>query len=63
MLYSLAKLNTPELEAIKSLEGKTGKTLLAFKSYDARIAELKPEELAQIRQVEERLGLSLVAVQ
>ncbi len=63
MLYSLAKLGAPELEAIKSLEKKTGKILLAFKPYEVDLATLKPEELKQIEQAEEKLGLSLVAVQ
>jgi hypothetical protein len=62
MLCSLASLDKEKVNAIQSLEKKIGKTLLAFSCREMKIEALKDEEIAQIREAEQRLGLSLVAV-
>ena len=63
MLCSLSTKIKPEtLQAIQSLEQELGKTLLAFSCHDLKPAHLKDEELAKIKEVENKLGLSLVAV-
>jgi len=63
MLCSLSTKIKPEtLHAIQSLEKELGKTLLAFSCHDLKPAELKHEELARIKEMENKLGLSLVAV-
>jgi hypothetical protein len=63
MLCSLDTQMTPEShEKIKALEKDLGKTLLAFKCHDLKPSELSESELQKIKDVETRLGLSLVAV-
>lgn len=62
MLCSLASLDKEKVEAIQSLEKKLGKTVLAFSCKEMKIDTLKDDEIAQIREAEGRLGLSLVAV-
>jgi hypothetical protein len=62
MLCSLASLDKEKINTIQSLEKKIGKTLLAFSCKEMKIDALKDEEIAQIKEAEKRLGLSLVAV-
>lgn len=62
MMCSYATLDGGQLEAIKGLEKKIGKVLLAFSCKDVNADTLTIEELAELRQVEEKLGLALVAV-
>ena len=62
MLCSLARLDKEKVEAIEAIEKKMGKTLLAFSCQDLKVDALKDEELAQIKEAEKKLGLSLVAV-
>jgi len=62
MLCSLASLDTEKVEAIRAIEKKMGKTLLAFSCRDLKVDVLKDDEIAQIKEAESRLGLSLVAV-
>jgi hypothetical protein len=63
MLCSLAsKLGEQELEEIEALERELEKRLLAFSCHAIDPAALSDEELARIRQLEARLGVSLVAV-
>ena len=65
MLCSLAtKIGKEELEGITNLERELGKTILAFKCQsETRPAQLSEEDLERIKQVEEKLGLALVAVE
>lgn len=63
MLCNLADLEEKDLDAIRELEGKVGKPLLAFSCYDVRPAVISDEELAEIEGLEAKLGLSLVAVE
>ena len=62
MLCSLASLDKEKVEAIQAIEKKMGKTLLAFSCRDLKADTLKDDEIAQIKEAESRLGLSLVAV-
>ena len=62
MLCSLASLDKEKVEAIQALEKKMGKTMLAFSCRDLKPDSLKDDEIAQIKEAESRLGLSLVAV-
>jgi len=62
MLCSLASLDKEKVEAIQAIEKKMGKTLLAFSCRDLKVDALKDDEIAQIKEAERKLGLSLVAV-
>lgn len=62
MLCSLASLDRSKIEAVEALEKKIGKTLLAYSCKEFGIASVKDDELKEIRDLEARLGLSLVAV-
>ena len=62
MLSSLSKLTPEQLEEIRSLEQKLGKTLLSFSSYDVVSEDLDAEEIAALQALEDKLGTMLVAV-
>ena len=63
MLCSLAtKINEETIAAISTLEKDLGKTLLAFQCHDLKPSELSDAELQRIKEVETKLGISLVAV-
>jgi hypothetical protein len=63
MLCSLStKLGASELDRISDLEQRIGHTLLAFSCYQSEPADLTPEQLAKIKDLESGLGISLVAV-
>ncbi len=62
MLCTLAHLEKEKLVDIQSLEKNIGKTLIAFSCKDLDVAPLKEEELQQIKKVEQKLNISLVAV-
>ncbi len=63
MLCSLAtKVNEDMIAAISTLEKDLGKTLLAFQCHDLKPSELSDAELQRIKEVETKLGISLVAV-
>jgi hypothetical protein len=63
MFCTVAHLEKDRLGDIQALEKKLGKTLIAFScKSNVEIAKLKDDELVQIRQVEQKLHLSLLAV-
>jgi hypothetical protein len=62
MLCSFAQLDSEKLEAVQSLEKKLGKTVIAFECRDIGITPLKDDEITQLRDLEKKLGLALVAV-
>ncbi len=62
MLCSIASLDKEKLAAVKALEGRLGKTLIAFSCTDLNATALTDSELAQIREAEKKLDLALVAV-
>jgi hypothetical protein len=64
MLCSLATKLTPEdLQAINALEKELAVPLLAFACHDLKPAAVNSEQLGKIQALENRLGISLVAVQ
>lgn len=64
MLCSLTtKLGDKELDEITQLEQELGHPLLAFSCYSAEPARLDDEKLAKVKELESRLGISLVAVE
>lgn len=62
MLCSLSNLKEQDIAEVKQLESDLGITLLAFSCHDAEAAALDTETLTKIQSVENKLGLSLVAV-
>jgi hypothetical protein len=63
MLCSLAtKVNDATIATINDLEKDLGKTLLAFQCHNLKPADLSDAELQRIKEVETKLGVSLVAV-
>ena len=62
MMCSLAILDDAKLTKVKELEGKLGKTLLAFTYGDVNADTVDEGVLTQIKNAETDLGLSLVAV-
>ena len=62
MLCSLSTLGVPQLDAIHQLEKELGRPVLAFSCHAIEPAELSEAQLAKIQELEDRLGLSLVAV-
>ena len=62
MLWSYSKIDEAKVKAIEELENKMCITLLAFSRMDIKNVEITPENLEMIREAEEKLGLSLVAV-
>lgn len=64
MLCSLStKLGEGELQAITDLEREIGHTLLAFSCHSLDPAKLQQEQLNRLQEVEQKLGVSLVAVE
>ena len=62
MLYSIAPLESKELEAIQDLERRLGKRVLALKQLEIDFDDLTDEDLAEIQQLEVQLGLAIIAV-
>ncbi len=62
MLCTLATIDNEKIAAIRSLEKKLGKTIIAFSCRDLSSSPLKDDEIAQIQETEKKLGLALVAV-
>ncbi|AHD02011.1 hypothetical protein [Leisingera methylohalidivorans] len=62
MLYPLATLEAEKLRAIKSLERDIGSPVVALAGVNADSAALPDEQLKKLQQLEEELGVLLVAV-
>lgn len=62
MICSLSNLKENDLTEISALEKDLGKVLLAFSCRDLKIAELKEAELNRIKTLEDKMGISLVAL-
>lgn len=62
MLSSLSRLTDEQIAEIRALEQRLGKTLLSFSSYNVETADLSPEELSLLKNLEAKLGTMLVAV-
>lgn len=62
MLCNVTRLDDAKVQQIKAVEQKVGKTLLAYSCYNVSPADLSKDELAQISEAEQNLGVVLVAV-
>lgn len=62
MICSLSKLSETDLKEIHHLEIEIKTPLLAFSCFDLAPAILTDEALARVERLEEKLGVSLVAV-
>ena len=62
MLYSLLKLPADKLAKIQAIEAEIDQPLLAFSEVQASPAQLDRKTLAKIRELEEDLGIVLLAV-
>jgi hypothetical protein len=63
MLCSVAtKLDEESLARIKALEKDTGLTLVAFACHPLEPATATPEQVGAIKELEEELGMALIAV-
>ena len=62
MLCSLSQLDISRLDEVKAAEKKTGKMLLAYSCYETGPEELSAGELTELRELEKKLGVLLVAV-
>ncbi|MBM4289107.1 MAG: hypothetical protein FJ135_13380 [Deltaproteobacteria bacterium] len=63
MLCSLStRLSSEDLQAITALEKELSTPILAFSCHDLKPADVNAEQLAKIQALENRLGMSLVAV-
>ncbi len=62
MVYGFAKLDSSQLAAIQKLEQELGKRVLALQEYGLPIAEVTPEELQKVTELETELGLTLLVV-
>lgn len=62
MICSYAALDTGKLDEIQALEKKLGKVLIAFSCRDVNADTLSEAEMAQLKEVEEKMGVALLAV-
>lgn len=64
MMCSLAtNVGGGRLEEIQALEKQLGTTLLAYGCHELQPAKPSDEQLAEIKKLEEKLGVVLVAVE
>lgn len=62
MLYPLATLGTENLNAIRDLEKEIGSPVLALAGVEAETCTLKEDHLKRLQELEDELGVVLVAV-
>ncbi len=62
MICTYAHLDEEKLKAIKEVEKKIGKTLLAFSCRDMDVAPLSDEQMEELKRLEDKIGFPLVAV-
>ena len=62
MLCSIAELEFAGIEAVRTLEEKLGKMILALKCHEVKPETITDEELSQLQELEEKLGITLVAI-
>ena len=63
MICSFANIDKAKLDELQAMEKKMGKVLLAYICADANPAILSSEEVAQVHDLEKKLGLILYAVE
>lgn len=62
MLYPLASLDSGKLDAIRDLETEIGAPLVALAEVDAQTAALPEDQLKKLKELEDALGVVLIAV-
>lgn len=62
MYCSIANLSKEKIEALKTLEQKIGKTVVAFSCTKVKASKLKEEQLKELKAAEKKIGATLVAV-
>ncbi len=62
MLCSVAELEVAGIEAVRSLEAKTGKMILALRCHEIKPDTITDEELTLLQALEDQLGITLVAI-
>ena len=63
MYCTLSGLNKQDIEQIQSLENELDQRLLAFSCHDIQPALVGVDHLTKIKNLEKKLGISLLAVQ
>lgn len=63
MLCTLSSLKKQDIEEIKTLEQETGHIVLAFSCHKSKPSLVDKNTLEKIQSLENKLGLSLVAVE
>lgn len=62
MLYSLANLESDKLSAIQNLEKEIGSPVVALAEIEAETVLLPKDQLKKLQELEDQLGVVLVAV-
>lgn len=62
MLYPLAALKGDTLTAIQTLEKEIGAPVVALTGVEAKTAKLPAAQLQKLQELEDKLGILLVAV-
>jgi hypothetical protein len=62
MLCGYSNLENAKIEKIKALEKEIGKTMLAVSCQAVQASELTEEQLKKIRDLEQSMGMVLVAI-
>jgi len=63
MIYGFSnELSKGDMDKLHSLEQELGKTILAFSCTESEPAEMSEDGMKKIKELEEKMGVSLVAV-
>ena len=62
MLYAISDLDTDHLQKVQNVEKATGLRLIALNALDVAPAKIQVDVLDDIQALENKLGLTLVAV-
>ena len=60
-LFTPARLESSQLERLRSFESRTGRILLAFQSHEQPLAPLSESEKEELQALENDLGVVVVA--
>ncbi|MEQ8708659.1 MAG: hypothetical protein RIC36_06675 [Rhodospirillales bacterium] len=62
MYYSFAEIDQENLDALQALERDIGKPLVALREVQLKPAQLARGDINRLRELEERMGVVLLAV-
>ena len=62
-MWTFSKLSKENMDAVSAAEGKLGVTLIAFSDENIKYAELNDDAVKEVKELEKKLGLSLVALE